>query len=161
MPDIYTDEWYEVMFQLANSRDDLSDAVPRGEFKVAIEVEGDGVSPYVPEGETRHYFIQFSDGKCVEYKVYGDKIPGKGLSYRVSGKASVFESIAAEQLDLIEAGLGGALTVRGDMRLLMQNAEIANVIFEVYTTSDLTEWPKGKPPYSYRNSQFETNSNTK
>ena len=148
MPDIYTDPWYEALFQLANSRDDLSVAVPQGEFKIAIEVEGDGESPYVPEGEMRHYFIHFVDGKCVGYKCHDERIPGKGLNYRVSGKATVFEGIAAQQLDLIEAGLGGRLDIRGDMRLLMQNAEIANVIFDVYTTSDLTDWPKGKPPYS-------------
>ena len=147
MPDIYTEEWYAAMFELANSRDDLSDAVPQGEFKIAIEVEGDDISPYVPKDETRHYFVHFLDGKCVGYRVHDDKIPGKGLSYRVSGKASTFESLAAEQLDLVEAGLGGALRIKGDMRLLMQNAEIANVIFEVYTASDLTQWPKGGPPY--------------
>jgi hypothetical protein len=33
------------------------------------------------------------------------------------------------------------------MRLLMQNAELGNVIFEIYTQSDVTEFPKGKPPY--------------
>jgi hypothetical protein len=147
MPNIYADEWYEAMFKLANSRDDLAKTVPQGEFCIAIEVEGDGMSPYVPEGETQHYFIRFVDGKCIEYKVCEEKIPGKGLSYRVIGPAHIFEGIAAETMDLIEAGLGGALTVRGDMRLLMQNAEIANVIFEVYTSSGLTEWPKGKPPY--------------
>lgn len=150
MPDIYTDEWYETLFQLANSRDDLSQAVPQGEFKIAVEIEGDGISPYIPEGESRHYYIRFLNGKCMEYKVCSDKIPGKGLNYRIIGKASVLEGVAAEQLDLIEAGLGGALTIRGDMRVLMQNAEIANVIFEVYTTSNLTDWPKGKPPYEPR-----------
>ncbi len=148
MPDIYTEEWYAAMFELANSRDDLSNTVPQGEFKIAIEVEGDGISPYVPKDETRHFFIHFRDGKCVGYKRHDEAIPGKGLSYRVSGKASTFESVASAQMDLVEAGLGGALAIRGDMRLLMQNAEIANVIFEVYTASDLTEWPKGKPPYS-------------
>jgi len=147
MPDIYTEAWQEAMFQLANSRDDLSKVVPQGEFKIAIEVMGDGTSPYIPEGETRHFFVHFLDGKCVGYKNHDDRISGKGLSYRITGDASVFEGIAAEQIDLIEAGLGGGLTVRGDMRLLMQNAEIANTIFDVYTTSGLTDWPKGRPPY--------------
>ena len=150
MPDIYTDEWYETLFQLANSRDDLSEAVPQGEFKIALEIEGDGISPYIPEGESRHYYIRFVNGKCMDYKVCDGKIPGKGLNYRIIAKASVLEGVAAKELDLIEAGLGGALTIRGDMRLLMQNAEIANVIFEVYTTSNLTDWPKGKPPYGPR-----------
>jgi hypothetical protein len=30
----------------------------------------------------------------------------------------------------------------------MQNADMANVIFEIYSASGMTEWPKGKPPYA-------------
>jgi len=30
---------------------------------------------------------------------------------------------------------------------LIQNAELANVIFEVYTENNQTDWPLGKPPY--------------
>ena len=50
-------------------------------------------------------------------------------------------------MDPIEKGLDGTLSIRGDMRLLMQNADLANIIFEVYNSSELTDWPKGKPPY--------------
>jgi len=61
MPEIYTPEWYEAMLNLANSRDDISDKVPQGEWKIAIEVVGDGKSPYVPEGTTKHYFVRFPE----------------------------------------------------------------------------------------------------
>jgi hypothetical protein len=147
MPAIYTEEWYQAMVKLANSRDDLSEKVPQGEWRVAVEIEGDGNSPYVPPGEIKNYFIRLVDGKIEEYSESVEKISGKGLQYRITGPASVFEGIAAGILDPIEKGLDGTLTIRGDMRLLMQNAELSNVIFEVYTQSGVTEFPKGSPPY--------------
>jgi hypothetical protein len=147
MPDIYTEEWYQAMVELANSRDDLSAKVPQGEWRIAIEIEGDGKSPYVPSGEIKNYFIRLLDGKVLEYKESSEKISGKGLQYRIIGPASIFEGMAAGILDPVEKGLDGTLIIRGDMRLLMQNAELANVIFEIYTQSGVTEFPKGRPPY--------------
>jgi hypothetical protein len=147
MPTIYSPEWYEAMLRLANSRDDISEKVPQGEWRVAVEVVGDGKSPYVPEGTTKNYFVRFLDGKVAEYEEYPDKVPGKGLHYRITGPAHVFEGVAAEIVDPVEVGLNGTMTIRGDMRLLMQHAEMVNVIFEVYAKSGLTEWPLGKPPY--------------
>lgn len=147
MPDIFSEEWYDAMLELANSRDDLSAKVPKGEWKIAIEIEGDGKSPYIPEGEFKYFFVHMVDGKIKELKPCDEKIPGKGLNYRITGPASVFESMAAGLMDPIEKGLDGTLTIRGDMRLLMQNADLANIIFDVYKSSDLTDWPKGKPPY--------------
>ena len=148
MPEIYSTEWYEAMLSLANSRDDISGKVPQGDWKIAVEVVGDGKSPYIPEGTTKHYFIHFLDGKVVEYKEHPDKVPGKGLNYRINGAASIFDGIAAEIVDPVEVGLNGTMTIRGDMRLLMQHADMVNVIFEVYAQSGLTEWPLGKPPYA-------------
>ena len=55
MPGIWSEEWYEAMLEMAGSRDDLSAKVPRGEWRVAVEVEGDGKSPYIPAGEVRHF----------------------------------------------------------------------------------------------------------
>ena len=147
MPDIFTPEWYDAMLKLANSRDDLSEKVPQGEWRVAIEIEGDGISPYTPEGEFKYFFVHMVDGKIKELKPCEEKIPGKGLNYRIIGPASVFESMAAGLMDPIEKGLDGTLSIRGDMRLLMQNADLANIIFDVYKSFDLTNWPKGKPPY--------------
>ena len=147
MPDIFTKEWYDAMLELANSRDDLSEKVPQGEWRVAIEIEGDDKSPYTPEGEYKYFFVHMTDGKIKELKACDEKIAGKGLNYRIIGPATVFESMAAGLMDPIEKGLDGTLTIRGDMRLLMQNADLANIIFEVYNSSELTNWPKGMPPY--------------
>ena len=147
MPDIWTEEWYAAMLDMANSRDDLSVKVPQGEWRVAVEVEGDGKSPYIPEGEVKHFFVHMVDGKVKEYKEFPEKIPGKGLHYRVTGPAEVFEGLAAGVLDPVEKGLDGSVTVKGDMRLLLQHAELGNVMFDIYTQSGVTEFPKGKPPY--------------
>lgn len=150
MPAIYTNEWYEAMVEFANGQKDLARKVPKGEWRFAVELTGDGQSPYVPAGTVKHFFIRFVDGKVAECRECGEPIPGKQLNYRILGPAHVFEGVAAGIVDPVEAGLGGALSIRGDMRFLMQNAEMANVIFEIYKQSDLTEWPKGKPPYPGR-----------
>ncbi len=147
MPDIFTAEWYDAMLELANSRDDLAEKVPQGEWRVAIEIEGDGISPYTPKGEFKYFFVYMVDGKIKEIRPSEEKISGKGLNYRITGPASVFESMAAGIVDPIEKGLDGTLTIRGDMRMMMQNADLANIIFDLYKSSDLTDWPKGKPPY--------------
>jgi hypothetical protein len=147
MPDIYTKEWYDAMLKLANSRDDLSVKVPKGEWRIAIEIEGDGISPYTQKGRFRYFFVHMVDGKIKELRQSEEKISGKGLNYRITGPASVFDGMAAGIIDPIEKGLDGTLAIRGDMRLLMQNADLANIIFDVYKSSELTNWPKGKPPY--------------
>jgi len=147
MPDIWTEEWYQAMLEMADSRDDLSAKVPKGEWRVAVEIEGDGKSPYIAEGEIKHFFVRIVDGKVKEYKEHAEKIPGKGLHYRITGPASVFEGMAAGILDPIEKGLDGSIRIRGDMRLLMQYAELGNVMFDIYTQSGVTDWPKGQPPY--------------
>jgi hypothetical protein len=147
MPDIFSKEWYDAMLELANSRDDLSKKVPQGEWKVAIEIEGDETSPYTPAGEHKYFFVHMLDGKIKELSPTDEKIKIKGLNYRISGPATVFESMAAGLMDPIEKGLDGTLSIKGDMRMLMQNADLANIIFEVYNSSELTDWPKGMPPY--------------
>jgi hypothetical protein len=147
MPAIYSPEWYQATFHLANSRDDISAKVPHGEWRIAVEVQGDGKSPYVPEGMTKHFFVRFLDGKVQEYRESQERIPGNGLHYRIIGPARIFDGVAAGVVDPVEVGLNGSITIRGDMRLLMQHADMVNVIFEVYTQGDVTEWPEGKPPY--------------
>lgn len=148
MPDIYTKEWYDAMLKLANSKDDLSAKVPKGEWRIAIEIEGDGISPYTAKGQFRYFFVHMVDGKIKELRQSEEKVSGKGLNYRITGPASVFDGMAAGVIDPIEKGLDGTLAIRGDMRLLMQNADLANIIFDVYKSSELTGWPKGKPPYN-------------
>ena len=145
---IFTEQWYDDIVKLANSRDDLSAKVPQGTYKIAVDLAGDGKSPYIPQGTSKHFAIVFRDGKVAECKETPEAMPGKDLTVRILGPASVFEGIAAGQLDPVETGLSGQLTIRGNMRFLMQNAEMANVIFEIYTSSGTTEWPLGKPPYA-------------
>ncbi len=147
MPEIYSPEWNQALLDLANSREDLAKQAPRGEWKFALEVEGDGLSPYVAKGDRRHFFVHLSDGIMLAYEERHSPIPGKGLKYRIVCPASVFESMAAGKMDPVEKGLVGTITIRGDMRLLMQNAELANVFFDLYTQNNQTEWPRGQPPY--------------
>jgi hypothetical protein len=147
MPDIFTKEWYDTMLELANSRDDLVKRLQQKEMKIAFELEGDGVSPYIPAGEFKYFFLHIVDGRVKELSARNEKIKEKGLSYRISGPASAFESIAAGLADPIERTLDGTLSIRGDMRFLIQNADFAKVICEVYMSSDKTSWSKGKPPY--------------
>lgn len=147
MPEIFTKEWYERITDQANKTGALKKKAPPGEWCMAMEVVGDGKSPYVPEGITKNLFIRLKDGVLTEYREFPEKIPGKGLHYRFTGGASVYEGIAAGQLDPVTAGLSGAITIRGDMRLLMQHTELMDAIYSIYIENNPTEWPKGKPPY--------------
>ena len=148
MPEIYSKEWCESLVELAEKNEELAVKVPAGEWKIAIEMEDDGMSPYVSAGEAKYFFARVMDGKIKEYTEVNEKIVGKGLDYRITGPASVFDGMAAGLYDPIQKGLDGSLVIRGDMRLLLQNADLANLIFEIYTQSEMTEWPQGKPPYN-------------
>ena len=148
MADIYSEEWYENLKNLVNSRDDITARAPQGQWRICVEIMGDDKSPYVPKGRAKYFFVLFDKGKCQKYEELSDTIDGKGLDFRFSGPASVFEEIAAAQRDFIEAGLRGAIKIRGDMRIFMQNAELAKIMAELYSQQIDTEWPHGKPPYS-------------
>jgi hypothetical protein len=147
MAAIYTEEWIAALFEWVNSQNGISTQVPGGEWCVALEVVGDGLSPYVPHGEARHFFVRIQDGKVVECQERQERVPGKGLQFRFTGPAHIYEGVAAGLVDPVVAGLEGAITVRGDMRLLIQNAELATRIFKKLGENNSTEWPKGKPPY--------------
>ncbi len=148
MASIYTDEWYQGILELANSRQDLAEKIPKGDWNVAVELVGDSISPYIPDGSVKNWYIKLINGKMIEFREEADKISGKGLQYRFSGPAHIFEGVAAGVVDPVEVGLNGTLTVKGDMRLLMQYAELTLVIFEVYSQNNITEWPNGIPPYN-------------
>ena len=147
MPNIYTDEWYDALHKLANSRDDLSAQIPQGEWRVAIEIEGDGKSPYIPKGEMKSFYVYLFDGKIIEIQESSDKITAKGLNFRFTGPADVWDGIAAGIVDPVEKGLDGTINVRGDMRILLQHADLVPTFIDLYTSSGITDWPKGKPPY--------------
>jgi len=144
---IYTEAWYKAMFEVVNLPSANSAQLPEGEWCLAFEVVGDEMSPYVAEGETRHYFIRLREGIVVEFNELEERIPGNGLHFRFTGPAHIYEGVAAGIVDPVAAGLNGSIAVRGDMRVLIQNAEFATMIFKNIANSQSTEWPKGKPPY--------------
>ena len=147
MPAIYTEQWIATIFEVVNSHNDNSAPMPAGEWCLAFEVVGDEASPYVTHGEKRNYFIRLREGKVVECREHQERIPGKGLHFRFTGPARIYEGIAAGIVNPIAAGLKGSIIVRGDMRLLLKNAEFAGMLFKNIARSNSTEWPKGKPPY--------------
>jgi hypothetical protein len=147
MPEIFSRGWYDAITAQTNSSGELKKKAPPGEWRMAMEVVGDGKSPYVRLGDTKNVFIRLLDGVLVEYREFPEKIPGKELQYRFTGAASVFEGIAAGLIDPVEAGLTGVITIRGDMRVLMQHTELMDAIYTMYVTNNPTDWPKGKPPY--------------
>ena len=147
MAEIYSKQWYETLKALVNSRDDITARAPQGQWRICVEIIGDDKSPYVPEGKAKYFFVLFDKGKCREYEELSETMDGKGLDFRFSGPATVFEEVAAAQRDFIEAGLRGAIKIRGDMRVFMQNAELAKIMAELYSQAVDTEWPLGKPPY--------------
>jgi len=147
MAEIYSKEWYDKLKDLVNSRDDITARAPQGQWRVCLEIMGDSMSPYVHDGHAKYFFVLFENGKCQRYEELPETMDGKGLDFRFSGPATVFEEIAAAQRDFIEAGLRGAIKIRGDMRIFMQNAELVKIMAELYSQQIDTEWPKGKPPY--------------
>ena len=147
MPDIYSADWYESVRSAINEKVKTLKGVPDGAFNVAVEIVGDGTSPYVPEGAERHFVIRIEQGSCAWYQeIEGE--PDVELDYRFRGPATVFDEIAASIVDPIDAALHGTVKVRGDMRFLMRQAELVKVLLEAYTAGVETTWPAGQPPYT-------------
>ncbi len=61
--------------------------------------------------------------------------------------AGLFERVVANQADPLEAGLKGDVKIVGDMRVLIQNAELVSILSDIYQREIETEWPNGAPPY--------------
>jgi putative sterol carrier protein len=114
---------------------------------VLAEIRGDGFSPYLSEAEQKRFAIVLNDGKCDSYEELSEAPPRKDFEFILQLPASLFERIVANLADPVEAGLKGAVKITGDMRVLIQNAELVNVLSEIYQREVETEWPKGKPPY--------------
>ncbi|MBI2168420.1 MAG: SCP2 sterol-binding domain-containing protein [Actinobacteria bacterium] len=147
MPAIYTPEWYESVKEAINAKVATVKDVPEGAWTVAVEIAGDGVSPYVADGDERRFLIRIERGQCEWYREI-DGEPDVELDYRFRGPATVFDEIAAGLADPIDAALHGTVRVRGDMRFLMRQAELVQVLLEAYTAGVETTWPEGQPPYS-------------
>lgn len=155
MPDVYTSEWYEAVRDAMNTSADHVDHLPEGTFVLAIEIIGDGVSPYVAQGGERRFVARIEDGRCEWYREVADADEeraqaGRGVDYRFQGSAASFDELAAGLLDPIDAVLRGTIKVRGDMRLLLRHAEHVKTLLEAYTGTVSTTWPKGRPPYGER-----------
>lgn len=147
MPDIYTTEWYEAVKEAINSSVASLADVPQDNFTIAVEIVGDGKTPYVAEGDVRRFLIRLEAGQCAWYKVLDEDDPSVKLNYRFTGPGSDFDSIAAGLADPIDAALSGTIKVRGDMRFLMRQAKMVQVLLEAYSKGVETTWPKGQPPY--------------
>jgi len=152
MADIYTPGWYDAVRDTINAKVAGMSGVPDGGFTVAVDIQGDGASPYFPAAGARHFLIRIDQGACEWYREMDSTEAGTydhddELDYRFIGPATVFDEIAAGARDPIDAALGGQVKVRGDMRFLMRQAEHVQVLLEAYTSGVSTEWPQGRPPY--------------
>lgn len=147
MPDIYTSDWYEAVREAINTRIVNVKDVPESAFTCRIEIVGDATSPYTGPGDERHFLVQIENGQCAWYREVATDDDGVELDYRFRGPATVFDEVAAGLADPIDAALQGSIKVRGDMRFLMRQAELVNVLLEAYATDVETLWPRGVPPY--------------
>lgn len=147
MSAIYTQSWYESLKEILNRSDEVTKSAPRGLWHVLAEIRGDGVSPYISQAEQKRFAIVLNDGKCNSYEELSEAPPRKDFEFILQLPASLFERIVANLADPVEAGLKGAIKITGDMRVLIQNAELVNVLSEIYQREVETDWTKGKPPY--------------
>ena len=148
MPAIYTRPWYDNMKEILNRSDEVTKNAPRGVWHVLAEIRGDGVSPYMAADEVKRFAIVLNDGKCDSYEELTEAPPRKDFEFILELPAALFEQIVANQTDPVESGLKGAIKIIGDMRGMIQNAELVNVLSDIYQREVETEWPKGMPPYS-------------
>jgi hypothetical protein len=144
---IYSDAWYEDMKTLINGSEQLGKMAPKTRIVFTLEVMGDGGSPYVPKDGGLYFVLTIENGKVIEFRPLPGRHDGKGLNFRFTAPATVWESVAAGHTDPITAGLRGEIKVRGDMRFLMQNADAVKLAIDLYANQVNTEWPLGRPPY--------------
>jgi len=147
MPDVYTADWYEAVKEAINEAVARIPDSPTDSFTIQAEIVDDGHSPYVADGSTLRFLIRLENGLCAWYREIDEDDPSVRLDYRFTGPATVFDEIAAAICDPIDAALAGTIKVRGDMRFLMRQAELVQVLLAAYSNGVDTTWPKGRPPY--------------
>ncbi len=147
MAEIYTTAWYDSMKDLLNKSDEVTKNAPQGVWRILAEIRGDGTSPYIGGDDVKRFSIVLDDGKCASYQELTEAPPRKDFEFILEMPAGLFERIVANQADPLEAGLKGDVKIVGDMRVLIQNAELVNVLSEIYQREIETEWPNGTPPY--------------
>jgi len=148
MAEIYTAQWYDGLKELLNRSQEVTRRAPPGRWRVLAEIKGDGASPYLGLGEVKRFALNFDDGKCTEYRELTDAPARRDFDFILELSASLFEGIVANQVDPVKAGLKGNIRIVGDMRILIQHAELVNILHDVYVREVETDWPKGKPPYN-------------
>ncbi len=145
---IYSDAWYEDMKNLINGSDELGKKAPKVRIALSLEVMGDGRSPYVPQDGALYFLLVIENGKVTEFRPLQDRHDGKGLNFRFTAPATVWEGVAAGSNDPIKSGLRGEIKIRGDMKFLMENADAVKLAIDLYGHQGTTEWPLGRPPYA-------------
>ena len=113
---IYSEAWYADMKELINGSEELRKIAPPNRIVLCLEVEGDGKSPYVPADGAFYHQLEIEAGRVEAFRPLPERFSGKGLDFRFTAPASVWESVAAGDTDPITAGLRGVIKVRGDMR---------------------------------------------
>jgi hypothetical protein len=151
VPDVCTSEWYDAIREAMNASAATLRNLPEGSFVVAIEIVGDGRSPYVPEGEERRFLARMTGadapGTARSPRPATRRPRRDGRSTTASGARRRRHAIAAGLADPIEAALRGLVRVRGDVRFLLRHAEHAKALLDAYTSRVETTWPRGRPPY--------------
>lgn len=145
--EVFSPGWLGQWAELINSDESLPERAPAGAWRIYVRAEGDGVSPYVPAGETLHLMLQLEDGRCTRLERTEGPPGPRELDFRFSGPARVFEEVAAGLRDPVDAGLAGEIKIAGDMAFLLRNAELVKEIVDLYVGRLETEWPRGRPPY--------------
>ncbi len=147
MPEIYTTSWYDSMKEILNHSDEVIKSAPRGVWNILAEIHGDSVSPYIGVDEVKRFAIVLDDGKCESYQELTEAPARKDFEFILEMPAGLFERVVANQADPLAAGLKGEMKIVGDMRVLIQNAELVKILSEIYQREVETEWPQGAPPY--------------
>ena len=148
MPTIYTKEWYDSLKAILNRSEKVTKNAPRGRWKVLGEVRGDSTSPYLKSGDVKRFAVVLEDGRCTEYTELDQSPPRQDFDFILELPATLFEGVVASHVDPIQAGLKGDIKITGDIRMLIQNAELVNVLAEIYASEAQTDWPQGQPPYA-------------
>lgn len=148
MPEIYTSAWYDSLRDILNRSEEVVKMAPSGHWRVLAEIRGDDASPYLELGETKRFVLDFVDGRCTEYRELSEPAVKRDFDFTMELPATLFEGIVANQVDPVKAGLQGDIRIIGDMRILIQHAELVNVLHDIYVRDVETTWPKGQPPYN-------------
>ena len=144
---IYSEAWHNDMRDLINGSAEFRKLVPEDRVVMTLEILGDASSPYVTRDDALHYLLVLEGGALEQYEPLEGRHDGKGLSFRFTADATIWELVAVGELDPITAGLRGQIKVRGDMRFLMKNADAVKHLVDIYGNQVDTDWPKGRPPY--------------